>query len=216
MNRDPKKSFTLIEILVVIAIIIILTGIVFKMIQVAVRSSSKARCVEKLEKVAHCVEEYFGEYGIYPPVDFVKYEYESVSNQNGWLREDHFWQDNGAGPLFIMGLVAYLELRDKGTVHTNNNAWVPDTQRDVIAKKRWEEFLVLYDGSSVIDGNYLTPAYYCQGQPYSNRFDSIYDPWGSEIHYVCSPPYTRYRMWSNGPDGSDGTADDIHRDKWDL
>jgi general secretion pathway protein G len=37
------------------------------------------------------------------------------------------------------------------------------------------------------------------------------DPWGSPYHYACPGPHNpdSYDVWSSGPDGIDGTADDI-------
>ena len=35
------------------------------------------------------------------------------------------------------------------------------------------------------------------------------DAWRRELRYVSLPPYETYKLWSNGPDGVQGTSDDI-------
>jgi general secretion pathway protein G len=48
--------------------------------------------------------------------------------------------------------------------------------------------------------------------PYIN-LDQLKDPWGSAIHYQLTAPGANnelpFKLWSSGPDGMDGTADDI-------
>lgn len=207
-----RASFTLIELLVVIAIIGILVGMIFKMMAYATRDALTAATIEKLEKVAHTLEEYRAEYGQYPPVNFVRYEYENTSNQIDFLRTGYFVdhpQDIG----FSYGLVAYLEKRDDGynIEHTDNSYWIDDTPRDIAAKKRWAPFMdgvVSLNPDGPISNNVL-------GWPYWNDYRTVVDGWGKEIRYESLPPYLTYRLWSNGSDETDGTADDIHRDKWD-
>jgi general secretion pathway protein G len=47
------------------------------------------------------------------------------------------------------------------------------------------------------------------------KAEMLKDPWGNEIHYQLTQPGTPeaaqlpYRLWSSGPDGIDGTDDDI-------
>ena len=50
--------------------------------------------------------------------------------------------------------------------------------------------------------------------PYIENEDEIKDKWGNELHYACPgktyPDKTdQYDLWSLGPDGQDGTKDDI-------
>lgn len=224
MNR--RRSFTLIEMLLVVAIIAVLSGLIFKMIQLIARRANIANCIEKLELVQHCLEEYHAEYGLYPPVPpdicvkhggdcRICYEYESPTNQTEWLRNQEFTTEDNADPLFRMGLVAYIDYRERsGVEHTNNKKWIPDTQRDLVAKGRWRIFLTMHNGSSVIDGGGGN-GHQWQNQPFTNTVDTIADPWGSVIHYICNPPYQSYKLWSNGPDKTSGNDDDVHRDKWD-
>jgi prepilin-type N-terminal cleavage/methylation domain-containing protein len=218
MNRK-RESFTLIEMLVVIAVIAILAGIAFKMIQIAKRNADRAATIAKLEKVAHALNEYKAEYGIYPPVSpgvckvhsgcSVCYQYENTNAQPAWLCQNYLVDNPGGANLFDMGLVSYLVARDKGAIyHTDAPEWVGDSGRDKAAKERWGVFM---EGVTATYG----VTNWVQGTPYGNVYDTIQDSWLNVIKYESDPPYLSYRLWSKGPDGADGTADDLHRDKWD-
>jgi len=39
---------------------------------------------------------------------------------------------------------------------------------------------------------------------------TVVDPWGGAYQYQCKPPYMQYKLWSKGPDGQNGTADDVN------
>ncbi len=47
--------------------------------------------------------------------------------------------------------------------------------------------------------------------PYITDPGSLKDPWGNELQYKAPGQFNpeRYDLWSNGPDGQDGTDDDI-------
>jgi len=205
-----REAFTLIEMLIVIAVIGILAGISFKMMQIANRTATKGQTISKLEKVAHALNEYRSEYGAYPPVMTVTYEYENESNQTDWLRENYFmaYGDTKGNILFDMGLVAYLEPRG-GAYHDQPNviAWIPDTPRDLLGKARWSEFLI-----GIVESG-AQREYSVDEQDYANDTRTILDSWGNEIHYECLPPYLSYRLWSDGP--TSAPEDDLHRDRWD-
>lgn len=63
-----KSGFTLIEMLVVIVIIIVLAGLVFRMSRPAGDVALRAQCVSELELMKTLIEEYHSEFGAYPPV----------------------------------------------------------------------------------------------------------------------------------------------------
>ena len=223
MNARGRESFTLIEMLVVIVVIAILAGLVFKMVSYATRRALIADCVSDLEEISHALNEFRAEYGQYPPVSFVAYEYENTNRQNQFMQDylDDPANDTSAGvtPLFRFGLVSYLWPRYKDwngnprpIKHTNNVQWVGDLLRDWDAKQRWKPFLEGVD----LDGgepSYLVPQ--GGGERYTNATLTVDDPWDRQLRYVCPPPYLSYKLWSVGPDGQDATHDDIHREKWD-
>lgn len=120
--RSSRQAFTLIEMLVVIAVIGILAGIIFRMMVTASQAALRARTMGRLEQVANALNEYRAEYGQYPPVraevipkrsheeeDFdryegpdgmqlFKYEFESAGSsgasqhQADYLRNNYFTQ----------------------------------------------------------------------------------------------------------------------------
>lgn len=44
---------------------------------------------------------------------------------------------------------------------------------------------------------------------WSNNTTTLIDPWGKTYIYATSDPYQTFKVYSAGPDGKDGTADDI-------
>lgn len=221
--KRSRDSFTLIEMLVVISIIAILAGLSFRLVQISKRNADRAATIAKLEKVAHALNEFRAEYGTYPPVEpnvckihsgcRVCYQFENTNTQHDAIMK--FDSDPNAGNLFDMGLVSFLvkRMRD-GIYHTENDDWVPDTERDELAKERWSVFLEGVIGSGS-DSNTLDTLDGGSAAGYVNSVLTIRDAWDEVIKYESDPPYLTYKLWSKGPDKADGTVDDIHKDKWD-
>ena len=63
-----NKGFTLIEMLIVITIIVLLAGMVFRMVAGIGKSNDIAKTRATIEKVANAIEEFRSIYGKYPPV----------------------------------------------------------------------------------------------------------------------------------------------------
>lgn len=63
-----KKGFTLIEILVVIAIIAVLMGVAIGGFSGATKAAERARCQELVSNVATAMTAYFQDNGVWPPV----------------------------------------------------------------------------------------------------------------------------------------------------
>jgi len=226
-----RSSFTLIEMLVVIAIIGILAGMIFRMMVYANRQAYTAETIQILEKVANALNEFRAEYGQYPPVtetnrygeQYVPYEHENQMFQSDHQRNIVFPQpESWPEPpprLFKYGLVSFLIPRHStNIIHLHEEESVPevgrcirDTARDIAAKTRWAPFL---EGLIHVDVGPDGASNHCEGI-YFNDVHHIYDSWYRDIHYVSEPPYLTYKLWSRGPDKNNGTADDIHRDKWD-
>jgi prepilin-type N-terminal cleavage/methylation domain-containing protein len=216
--RTEKTAFTLIELLVVIAIIGILAGMLFKMWTMAAREAKQAETIAILEKVAHSLNEFLAEYGQYPPVSSIDYQYEATNlqppNVNTMLGQEDHWAERD-WTLFEYGLVSFLVERNQGGIghkadfQHGAGEWIGDTSRDEQAKARWAPFLegVIVSGENVTQN--------MKGHFYPNKTLTINDAWGRKINYLSPAPYMTYRLWSNGPDGASGTADDIQRDNWD-
>lgn len=234
-----RKSFTLIEMLVVVAVIAALAGMVFKLVQIIARNAKRAKCVRQLELIAHAMEEFKAEYGSYPPVQpracmqhtdcMFCYVCESVLGQTPWLKDRYFSDNPNEGNRFSYGLMSFLVLRDQRyrlddvisgphIIHTNASALIADTDRDLAAKERWQHFIAeLYSVSkdSVNELPYYFADQEAAGTPYTNAMFTVLDPWYNVLRFDIRPPYQTYELWSVGPDGKNGTADDIHYKKWD-
>lgn len=255
LDEGKRRAFTLIEMLVVVVIISILAGIVFKLVGAGGASSDKATARRQVEQLANAIEEYRAEYGKYPPVaknasgnQPVAYEYP--------LRPEYWTRGGTAGAkslaaslhnvkrteatVFSFGLMSYLETRVKGRAETapevlfskndsfavEEHHWrsentyrsrdtgstsdgyiktcpVKDSGRDVRTAKRIEPYI-----KDIRSEGHLVPREY-SGNYYTNQVSTVYDPWWHQLNYKSDPPYDSYKIWSNGPDGKSGTADDI-------
>lgn len=228
-----RKGFTLIEMLVVIAIILILSGIILRATSLVFRNMATGKAHHDLQQIQNALNEYYAEYGNYPPCSYVAYEYEGdLTRLNPAFRTylanplynnpddpSRFFLDTDARPSgswpqgtagksigYRYGLISYLWPRDKGQSH-----WYDaDTERDKTAKARWAGFLKDVKVESGWGGAHVATVE--STIAYTNTVDNIPDPWRREYQYVCKPPYQSYRLWSFGLDGIDGTADDINAD----
>ena len=70
MKQSTKEGFTLLEMLVVVLIIVLLAGLVFRLVGAIGKSNDIAETRAKIEKVSHALEEFKAIYGKYPPVPF--------------------------------------------------------------------------------------------------------------------------------------------------
>ena len=245
-----QNGFTLIEMLVVVVVIAILSGLVFQMVGASGTSSDKAKARRQLEALANAIEEYRAEYGRYPPVARDKngnqpLRYDYPGNKGWWTHGGEAGSRNLASLLknvprsdatvFIFGLMSYLETRVAGRAEQAHRALfekgsgIPESQshwlsenssrvrkdakasdwniaednpRDVRAAKKIEPFIKDIRRTEQSIHEY-------KGNVYTNHQSTIWDPWGHELNYRSDPPYDSYRIWSNGPDGKSGTADDI-------
>ncbi len=63
-----KRAFTLLELLIVIAVLVILMGLVFKLSSVGGDSSRKSTTIIRLQRLENCLSGYYAAFGNYPPV----------------------------------------------------------------------------------------------------------------------------------------------------
>ena len=159
-NFTRGGGFTLIEMMIVILVIIVLAGMVFKLMGVVAAKNEEANTKATLQKVANALEEYRAAYGRYPPVynypglgQPIRYEYArsnllaSASARGGFdlaqtlMNETQdgavdIWKKD-SGRLFTFGLVSYFVPRYKGHGDKapdfyvgGKNADDPATERD--------------------------------------------------------------------------------------
>jgi prepilin-type N-terminal cleavage/methylation domain-containing protein len=189
-----RRAFTLVELLIVVAIVMILAGISFKIMGLVGNRSGVAKTTMILEQVRNALGAYYGTYGSYPPVNEVRTEapyMQPLAMTNN--------------PFLLRGLTAYLMT---GRLDSNGGTTPPMTQAYMNPEAaRWEHYLSfalanrggtitnLVQGANVMD--------------YTNAGFRILDAWGCDIRYVGTPPdYQSYLLWSEGPTGN--TNDDIY------
>jgi prepilin-type N-terminal cleavage/methylation domain-containing protein len=222
-----RAGFTLVEMLVVVVIILILLGVVFKMVRPAGLQASKAQTVARLSKLKAAMEEFYAEYGQYPPVPYydlgkkdkngnplleqpVYYEYAWKGGMRPDLTGAFEDQTEGTAPLFRFGLVSFLVTRDSGHADKgwpslknldqwgNYNSGKNDQARDTRACKQWAPFLEGVLGRPQdYDG-----VHRLGGSAYTNLVYSASDGWERQFIYVSPPPHQSYLLFSKGPDGA--------------
>ena len=214
--RGRKQSFTLIEMLAVIAIIGVLIGIVFRLSTMVATKTARANTAARLERLKMCLEEYYRVFGEYPPGGYgMGFESEYVVNYPDPAEWGNIWrQAREDDPHFneygSTGLVYYLWLIEDGYLGSDNKHFLDPPF------ERWRE----YAGEH---GQYIGLHTWWAGHDaevsgwynteYSNMTYSLKDTWERQFVYECDPPYQSYRLYSLGPDGEE-SADDIGRDQW--
>jgi len=219
--RSLKRGFTLIEMLIVVVIMGILMGLVFKMMAFATRQAATADTVATLESVANAITEFRAEYGQYPPCDCVEYVYEDLRQQDQNIKL--YLDGDVTNEVFRYGLISYLYPRDVPSMdpelpdfrHTTYERWIPDTERDLAVKSRWASLLPAFSELPTVDPEDRSCSISGFGASYTNAGKWIEDAWEECIRYESDAPYMSYRLWSVGQDRTDGTSDDIHKQGWD-
>ena len=233
-----RSGFTLIEMMVVILIILLLSGMIFKIASLVGSKAARARAIADIANIEYALAEYYSEYDIYPPTSENGYQYEFTGGQTDGLKvildrrndpdspnfvtdaghrvvkkgEPWKWGKSKQGHLgYSYGLVSYLYYRDRGT---QSHWYDEDTERDKAAKLKWQHFLEDLDLSTYgvkkdpEDVGLEIP------QPYTNLVSIIRDPWDHGYIYESKPPYMKYTLWSKGPDGKKDTGDDINNESF--
>ena len=63
-----RRAFTLIELLVVVVVIVTRMAITFRLGSIGSESTSRARTVNRMQRLENCLSGYYAAYGSYPPV----------------------------------------------------------------------------------------------------------------------------------------------------
>ena len=106
-----RRAFTLIELMVVILVIIILAGTLFRMTTLVQERMRVAATNHLLERLRYAINEFHVHYGYYPPVTFVEYEYQMGADRLEELSPD---------------LVRFLEQNNDPA---NESSFFPDRRR---------------------------------------------------------------------------------------
>jgi prepilin-type N-terminal cleavage/methylation domain-containing protein len=239
-RQMSHRGFTMIELLVVVLIIALLSGILLKAASALQDKGAKASGTAEMEILSNLLSAFKAEYGTYPPASSMTYEFESRTNQTagfqGFLKSHNDPNDPGsffpdcddrlgsAGdthwPLatrwtdslgYRYGLVSFLWPRLRNA--SSQPHWLDyDTDRDEAAKDSWAD-LCAKVGLSEGQAPHKPPSGLESLQPYTNSTSTVTDPWGRSYRYRCITPFTRYRLWSAGPNGKDGDGDDLDYEK---
>lgn len=222
-----RAGFTLVEMLVVVVIILILLGVVFKMVRPAGLQASKAQTVARLSKLKAAMEEFYAEYGQYPPVPY--YDFGKIDkNGNPLLEQPVFyeypWKEGmrpdligafedqtwGTAPLFTFGMLSFLVTRHEDHAENgwpslqdlgqwgNHNSQKGDQARDTRACKQWAPFLAGVTHGDIRGHSLGGNA----SGAYTNSYVTAWDGWENDFIYVSPPPHQSYLLFSKGPDGA--------------
>jgi len=214
MRRMGASAFTLIEMLMVVAVIIILSGILLKITSLVTRNMARAKALHDLNQLKNALEEYYMIYGQYPPCSGVGYTHEGpktranasfgffLSSHNNPNDPDNFFSDTALG--YGYGLVSYLWPRERGGFQ--QHWYQKDTPNDVANKARWANYL---KDIQIVMGDAVHSVRLDRWIVYTNACSTVWDPWQQDYQYISRPPYKSYKLWSRGPDKADGTEDDI-------
>ncbi len=163
-------------------------------------------------------------------------DYWTGGGQSGARNLANFLKDvpRDEATVFVFGLMSYLECRvegrasnayrslfEKSSAGIEQSHWLcenskknradghasdwniaADNPRDVRTARRIAPFIESIRRTEIVTRKY-------KGEEWTNTYSTVWDPWSHEIRYESDPPYDSYRIWSIGPDGKDGTADDI-------
>ena len=235
MKNPQKQGFTLIEVLLVVVVMLLLAGFLFRIARLVADRANQAKARADLQMLANALEEFYGEYGNYPPVRWGDPSWTNapvVSGGHGMRRRSMMYQFvpeqphpdwpelvhtqpmlavysagnvDGRDVGYHYGLMSYLLLRNRSGYNQEYINYVRDSRRDEIAKLRWQHYLADID----MGGGEHTMYHYSTGQRVWQRHVTAVDPWDRSYGYEAYPPFLSYRLWSAGPDGQDNTADDI-------
>lgn len=179
-----RASFTLVELLVVVAIILILLGLSLKVMAIINRKTATANSIRIVEQVKNALGAYYSTVGSYPPVSSVLFEYENTP----------------AGSLpalppsmnYKTGLVYYIF---SGAYHN------PEAVQ-------WAHYLEGIGGYGAPAYSNRPGAFWVF---WTNSSHTVCDAWGRELIYSSTGDYQRFTLYSLGANGANenGSGDDI-------
>jgi prepilin-type N-terminal cleavage/methylation domain-containing protein len=207
-TRRNRKGFTLMEMLVVIVIIGIITGLLFRLHSTATERAARAATLQRLENIKLCLEEYYRLHGEYPPggygTEFQGYYFGDAEYffPDDWEKIRNYIEQNEIDFMTpgVTGLLYYI------CAH-------PEVNYTRSESERWREY---WDGGVGWWDGTLTWAELGElGLPdvgtgeVTNRIFRLLDGWRNQFVYNCSDPYQSYELYSGGATGS--SEDDIGR-----
>jgi len=229
-NMKRNAGFTLVEMLVVIVIILVLMGVVFKMTRPSASKQAEAETVAKLERLKAVLEEFYAEYGQYPPVPYYKnvgnrlddaaprdapvqplgYEYPWKDGMRSDMTGKFADQTWDTAPIYTFGLMSFLLPRyadragNAWNTLLDNDQWgnYNDQKEDLGRDKRACARWWPFLEPIVSSDNSVC---LIGNDAYTNITATVFDGWGlylriNEFVYVSPPPHQSYLLFSKGPD----------------
>lgn len=208
-KQRNRRGFTLMEMLVVIVIIGILTGLLFRLHSTAGERAARAQTLARIENIKLCLEEFYRLTGYYPPQS-------SDPVDHGTEYQGYYFSDVDFLPDEWENIRNYLEANNvdfmtpgyTGLLH--NLCAHPNVNYTKARSERWREY---WDGGVGWWDDYLTDANLGDlGLPevgsgdVTNRIFRLHDGWRRQFVYRCTDPYQSYELYSKGADGGTDTS----------
>lgn len=226
-SKNPE-GFTLIEMLVVIVIIVILMGVVFRLSRAALAKGNDAKETARLAIFKALIEEFHAEYGIYPPVP--EYDGRQPIAFTGPYPTDgndlNYYVSHYAGSeIFQFGLLSFFVNRpnygkqtfrsevggrDREDVRTSwegyndkiaSSGEIPQSSKDKAFVKRVEPILAQFEQQDAERTAFAPGTMYDENGHTTGFSAYVLDSWGRDYVYISEPPYTSYLIFSKGVDG---------------
>lgn len=194
LRRRPvtgRSSFSLIELLTVVAIIVVLSGIALRVTTYVQRKTGQVQTQRIIEQLKNALGEYYTVYGSYPPG--INSQGTNVMSIVAFTTNFPALADGGYG--YRRGLICYL--------------WSGDAYNQDPEAQRWQHYLegitVHKDPIAMVGGSMGF------SMAWTNAVVTVNDGWGRLLRYQCYAPYQSYMLWSDGPNGRNetGRVDDI-------
>jgi len=212
MNKKYKNNgFTLVELLIVVAIIAILASISFKAMSSINQRAAVARTTKRLTYIANALSDYYAEYGEYPQTE----KNQTVTSKDWWslgADKPENWDDL-VQDIRKNGSDTFGEDHTKFANPPMKNRGLPYFFKHKLNNLKWEskyrsnigyyEYDAIYSKSAPSFGTFF----------YTNKVLTIRDEWEHPFIYKCYPPYQSYILYSKGSNaGSEDkdAADDIY------
>jgi prepilin-type N-terminal cleavage/methylation domain-containing protein len=216
--RRGRRAFSLVEMLVVIVIIAILTGMVIKVQSLVAERTARAQTIKRLENIKLILEEYYRAYGEYPPQvnevagdppgtalfgspvdDYFGHATEFESLSEGEHPEQWEFMRNALPQSTYTGLVYHITSDGRFSFAdlVNGSRWAEFFNRDVGLGQH-------YRGYAGMLGSREWGV-----QAYTNTLFFLQDGWWRQFVYMCDTNNGQsYVLYSKGPDGQ------AQRDAW--
>lgn len=210
-----RRAFTLVELLVVLSIIVVLAGLIFPTLMSGKKQARVAESKTILEALKDSIGVYEGHYGNYPPSDFATLKKTKTSGGTGdWAKLKPPGNDTNEGSECLFACLSSktggmepIELKEDQVHNCDGDAYGPG------GAPNWDKG---EDAWEAVD-SWGNPWIYIHWQGYGGKHRYVLgDGRVIEVTARKSEKFKgawvnprSYQLWSLGPDGENGTDDDI-------